>query len=197
MFNRTNYDEHENYVKDISKYFPIIKNISNKSLTLKIAKVWFKVLSLSNWERIEDACFNPDVNNQKLIDHINVTTNCSFKVAMQINKHQGVHFDYDLLIALGLLHDVSKLLEYEPNGKSQCKKTIIGEKIQHGFFGGLAAIEEGLSLDIVHLVLTHTPQSKMKTNCKEGILFRYIDLCNCDMLYCEQGLQTFYTRSNI
>ena len=94
-------------------------------------------------------------------------------------------------MTIGLLHDVSKLLEYEPDGKGGYQRSSIGEKLQHGFYGAVLAREEGFSEEALHLILTHTPQSKMKPQYKEAILFSYMDLCDADMVFYERGLPLF------
>ncbi len=175
----------------IRQVFPIIEQLSDTKLAESIASIWMKALKMSNWKHIEDACFSPVLEKGiRLVDHVNVTTTiASVEMAKLINKYQGEEFDLDRIIALGLLHDVSKLLEYTPDEDGGYKRSEIGEKIQHGFFGALLAHEEGLSTEMLHLILTHTPQSKMKPQYKEAVLFSHMDLCDADILFYGKNVQ--------
>ncbi|WP_101550096.1 MULTISPECIES: HD domain-containing protein [Anaerotruncus] len=177
----------------IAELFPIIREIRNQDLADRIAAVWLRAWGMSKWERLEDACFNPDIQERdcRLVDHVNVTTIASLQMAKLIERYQGESFNYERILTIGLLHDVSKLLEYEPDGKGGYRRSFIGEKLQHGFYGAVLAREEGFTEETLHLILTHTPQSKMKPQYKEAILFSYMDLCDADMVFYERGLPLF------
>ena len=97
----------------IAELFPIIREIRNQDLADRIAAVWLRAWGMSKWERLEDACFNPDIQERdcRLVDHVNVTTIASLQMAKLIERYQGESFDYERILTIGLLHDVSKLLE--------------------------------------------------------------------------------------
>jgi len=173
---------------EIARIFPVIKELKDQELGAKITGVWAELFNKSKWDGIEDACWSPGVNTQRLVDHINVTVLSALRISELIEQYQNIKFDRDIIITMGLLHDVSKIVEYEPDGAGGYKKSEIGEKIQHAVFGAISAYNMGLSLDIIHLILTHTPLSKMKPLMKEGILFTYVDSCDADMIHFENGL---------
>lgn len=173
------------------KIFPILNELTDEKLIDTVIEIWDDIFQQSRWEKIEDACFSPEMKNQKLVDHINVATVGSLRISECIEQFQNIKFNKNLIIAFGLLHDVSKLLEYEPVESGIVKKSEIGETIQHGVMGAVCAQKYGLPLEYMHLILTHTPQSKMKPKIKEGILFSYVDLCDADMLHYENSLPLF------
>ncbi len=175
----------------IATIFPAIKELKDEQTAIKIASVWMNMFKQSKWEKIEDACFSPDIKERSLVGHVNATVVSALKISEVIEEFQNIKFDRELLLTFGLLHDVSKLVEYQPDGNGGYKKTEIGMKIQHGVMGAFNAFNAGFSVDILHLILTHTPQSKLKPMFKEGILFSYVDLCDADMLMFESGLPLF------
>jgi len=184
------------YMNDVTmkflKTFPIGEKIGNKELLDQIARIWKRALEMSKWEKVEDVCFNTAIkDNQRLVDHVNVVSICSYEMGKTIEKYQGEMFDYDRLLALCLLHDVSKVLEFEPDGNGGFRNSDIGNYIQHGVYGAILAREEGMNVEMQHLILTHTPLSKLRPQFKEAILFSHIDLCDADMVFYERGLPLF------
>lgn len=186
------------YVLDRSKMselFPIIDQMKDQELAQKITDIWADLFNQSTWESVESMNFCPGINNFTLLSHINVATEATLALSKSVTKFQGIEFDDDTIIALGLLHDVCKLLEYTSDGKGGSEKTELGKKLQHGAIGAIAAYNAGLGLDMTHLIFTHTPFSKLKPEIKEGILFCYADLADADMLFADNN-QPIFLASN-
>lgn len=173
--------------------FPSLAQISDNNLAQTIIDIWIDVFEQSEWENIEEACYAPDMPQKRLVDHVNVTTEGSVQVANLIKKYQGNNFDMDRLITIGLLHDVSKLIEYAPDGQNKAKKSEYGHMLQHGVLGAFAARQHGMSTDYVHMILTHTEQCKMLPKFKEAILMSYVDLGDTDVMLYDEG-KTLYLR---
>lgn len=179
----------------MSELFPIIDKLKDQQLAQTIADIWADLFERSKWDSVEEINFCPGINNFTLLSHINAATEGALALSHSIEKHQNIFFDKDMVIALGLLHDVCKLLEYAPDGDGGSVKTELGHKLQHGAIGAIAAYNAGLSLDMVHLIFTHTPFSKLKPELKEGILFCYVDLADADMLFADNH-QPIFLASN-
>ena len=60
-------------------------------------------------------------------------------------------------------------------------RSEIAQKIQHGVMSAILAHENGFDMDMLHMILTHTSESKLRPVIKEAILFDYIDVCDWDM----------------
>lgn len=179
----------------MSEVFPIIDELKDQQFAQTITDIWSDLFERSMWNSVEEINFCPGINNFTLLSHINAATEGALALSRSIAKHQNISFDEDTVIALGLLHDVCKLLEYAPDGNGGCVKTELGRKLQHGAIGAIAAYNAGLSLDMVHLIFTHTPFSKLKPELKEGILFCYADLADADMLFADNH-QPIFLASN-
>lgn len=181
-------------IRAIAKYFPIIEEISDPELKLKTAKVWIRALENCGWDDLEDARFNKDVPEQSLANHIRATTEGTCHVAKAMNAYQNLGLDLDRVIILGLLHDVSKVLEFEPDGKGGSRHTELGKYVQHGFMGAVYAMEEGFSLEYINLIVSHTPESNTKPFAREGMLFAFIDLADADLVALDKIGPTFFNR---
>lgn len=179
----------------MSELFPIIDELKDQQLAQTITDIWADLFERSTWNSVEEMNFCPGINNFTLLSHINVATEGTLALSRSVTKHQGIPFNEDMIITLGLLHDVCKLLEYTSDGQGGSVKTELGRKLQHGAIGAIAAYNAGLSLDMVHLIFTHTPFSKLKPELKEGILFCYADLADADMLFADNG-QPIFLASN-
>ncbi len=188
------FENDEQRIETIAEYFPVIRKIQDKELAAKTARVWIRVLEECQWEDLEDVVFGVKYPEQNLANHIRVTTEGSYEVARLMNQYQGMELDLDVVITLGLLHDVSKCLEFEPDGQGGGRYSEMGEKVQHGFYGAMYAIEEGFSWDFINLIISHTPQSNTQPVNREGILFAFLDLVDADMVAYPHKDPLFYHR---
>ena len=169
-------------VEAIAGLFPILKEISDPDLMQKIANVYVRVLQDCKWDSVEDACFNPTFPQQKLVNHIRVTTYSAYATAKYMNEFQQLDMDLDTVLFLGLMHDVCKFLEFEPDNNGGARVSEIGENLQHGVIGAYYAHQEGFSLYWLQLIVSHTPQSNNRPCCKEGFMFGLVDLADADQV---------------
>lgn len=169
-------------IEAIAAYLPLLCEIKDLDLRGKIAEIYVNVLRDCKWEYVEAACFNPDFQQQKLINHIRVTTEAAYLTAKLMNQYQGLGLDTDTVLGLGLLHDVSKFLEFEPDEEHGARVSSLGKSIQHGVTGAYYAKQAGLSEEWLQLIISHTPQSNNRPCRKEGMMFGLIDLADADQI---------------
>jgi hypothetical protein len=96
-------------------------------------------------------------------------------IADAFERFHGVLVDRDLLIAAGLLQDVSKLVEMKPGDEGEALNTEIGSLFPHAFWGSHVAIQHGLPLSICEIILDHTPQAARFPRTLEGKILYYAD----------------------
>lgn len=177
-------EEDRSYVR---KVFPEVELIGDRKLAEAVENIWVKAWKASKWERIEDAGFGTEAPNFSLAGHTRVCTRGVVAVADAMTEIHGLKLDRDQLLVLALLHDVSKIIEYEPGPGGKPAKSEIGKKITHGIFSGIWAREEGLSLDMVHLLFTHSGGSKMLPGLLEGVVLAHVDHADADALLFSSG----------
>lgn len=122
-------------VEAIAAYFPLLKEIRDRDLQNKIAQIYVNVLQDCEWDDVEAPCFGIHFQQQKLANHIRVTTGSAYAAAKLMNEYQRLDMDLDVVLGLGLLHDVAKFLEFEPDGNGGARYSSIGTYIQHGVAG--------------------------------------------------------------
>lgn len=173
------------YVRDL---FPELVEISDRRLADKVVEIWAETWKASSWERIEDAPKNPETVHarHKLVPHTRAVTVQGIAMARAIQEFHDLPVNLDFVIAGCNLHDVSKLVEYEPRG-AESGKSKFGGMVQHAVYGVHKAFEHGLPLELVHIIGSHTIQSRMAPKTTEAIIVYYADYADSDALMLEAG----------
>ena len=179
----------------IRSLFPELKEISDRGLADEVVEIWAEVWKESPWDRIEDAPKNPESVGlrHKLIPHTRSVTQQAIASAKAVQQFHGLAVNMDLLVAGGLLHDVSKLLEYSP-AEGGAAKSQHGKLIQHGMYGVHKGFEHNLPIELVHMISSHTTQSRHHPSTLEAIILHYVDYLDSDVLVWEAGGQLLLTK---
>jgi hypothetical protein len=114
-------------------------------------------------------------------------------MAEVMTEHNKLAISRDDVIAISLLHDVCKLLEFAPV-PGGAEKSELGRKYQHGFLSAFWMQEAGLPTDLVHAVIAHTPQSATIPHTQEALIVHYADFADSDALLLDAGLPLFCKR---
>ena len=169
--------------EDIVKEFPMLEDITDAEIRNSVVDIWGEVLETSAWDDLltpRSSERDPDIS---LVSHTRGVTRNAICIAKNAEEEYGTVIDYNELIASCLLHDVSKLLEFEPSGdgKIGARETEIAQKYQHGFYGAYYAEKHGLSGNIVSNIISHTPFSRMLPVSYEGIILIHADAADSDI----------------
>jgi putative nucleotidyltransferase with HDIG domain len=173
----------------VTSVFPEIGDIADARLRDQVATIWIECWRESNWERIEDAPKNP-ANlgpERRLYQHVRGVTQQAVATAAIVESLHGITTDRDTLLAAGLLHDVSKLVEYQPDGAGGAETSAMGKLIQHAAYGAHKAWEKGVPDEIVHVIISHTRNSNKPPRTLEGLIVHYVDYLDTDALLFDAG----------
>lgn len=183
----------ENAIRDL---LPEAEWIRDSSLRSAVISIWAEVVTEGGWVNPLDCPKHPvDTPTRPLIDHVRSVARQAKAVADIVADQYGIEIDLDILIAGALLHDVSKFLESEPAGprSPRAQKSKLGRLYQHGILGAFKAWARGLPPEIVHIIITHTDQSRLAPTTVEGIIVHYVDYCDSDLLLHLAGRPLFVT----
>lgn len=166
--------------QEIREIFPGINQLKDQDLAEKIALTWKDAFEHSNWDDLRTVWVDPDITRPVyLVDHVNCIAEMSLQTNAIISKyHPESACDEQLLLALALIHDVSKVLEFDPDEERGCRFSELGHQFQHAVIGACLAHEHGLPTQLVHLIHTHTGLCSIKPNYREGVFFLHMDLCH-------------------
>lgn len=176
-----------NEAEHLCQLFPSINKIGDMSLRAKVVETLLRTWKESSWERIELVPFNPRVQGCTLVQHTNSVVDISLAIAHILQDNLQVLLNFDILLAGALLHDASKMLEFEKKEDGTFGKSTIGLKIPHASYGAHIALDVGLPLEVLHLIFTHTPQTAMLPNTTEGLIMTYADYVAADVLFLRDG----------
>lgn len=176
-------------VDEVLEIFPELSQISNADLRVKVATIWREVFAESQWKSLQDVPKNPETlpPTRTLVAHTRSVTQQALAIAEVAREIQGIPYDKDVLIASANLHDVSKLVEYEPSDEGGGSLGEFGKKVQHAMYGVHKAFEHGLGLDIVHSVAVHTKHSHDLPRTWEALVVHYADYIDTDGLLLSEG----------
>ena len=168
--------------------FPELEEIEDRALAEKVVEIWVETWKASPWERIEDAPKNPETVDlrHKLVPHTRAVTVQGIAMAKAIRDFHDLPVNLDYVIAGCNLHDVSKLMEYAPEGAGPGKSRF-GKLVQHAVYGVHKALEHGLPLELVHIIGSHTVQSRLGPETIEAVIVYYADYADSDALMLEAG----------
>jgi len=177
----------------IESLFPELALISDHQMRQGVITVWETLFHTCSYDRIEDAPFIAPMPQISLVDHTRCTTLGALRLAEVIKSLHGVEVRQDILVAAGLLHDASKLVEYEPDGSGGHRKSALGGAVPHAMIAAEEARRAGLPLDVVNIVVMHPfhpPHIHLRPKCIEHLLVHYGDLAGADVLMWLDGMES-------
>jgi putative nucleotidyltransferase with HDIG domain len=168
----------------IQRLIPEIGQISDDGLREKVVRVWDVALERSSFEGLDGIPFTLLIEDldDTLIEHtVRVT-----RAAMAAARARG-DLDMDTVVAGAVLHDVGKVLEYEPSPDGRTVKSEMGRRLRHPVSGAALAHELGLPLDVVHIIAAHAGEGNMVTRTPEAILIHHTDMTDFEITKARLG----------
>jgi len=143
-----------------------LDSIKNREIREKVIDTWDIGCKRGKWHSVDELLKIPftllvDTAGINFIEHtIAVTEGAVMLARAQVENYKNLPYkiDFDRLYAGGLLHDVGKLLEIEPDGNGGYRKSLSGKYARHPISGALLAQECGLSEDIINTIACHSKE---------------------------------------
>jgi putative nucleotidyltransferase with HDIG domain len=163
-------------LKHIRKLFPEAEQISDIELREKVLKTWLTAWKASNYERVEETPFMPDliqeINN---VDHTRAVTVMSIEFAKIMMNFFNIQVKMDYLIAGAILHDIGKLFEF-------CKTpSSLGQLFTHRISGVYIAAKEDLPLEVIHIIGMHSLEGDLIKRTTEAAIVHNMDFASADV----------------
>ena len=188
--------------------FPELSEISDPPLRAAVTAIWQEIAAECAWDRLDDIPKNLDAEkHRRLTDHIRIVTRMALRLAETAQSESGTAYNRDHLIAMCLLHDVSKPVECEPDPTGAdptgaapggpvraARKSKLGKLVQHAVYATHKCFAHNLPVEIAHVVNTHTHQSGVASATVEGAYLFYADYCDSDVALIPSGGRTFLSR---
>ncbi|MDG6994890.1 MAG: HD domain-containing protein [Nitrososphaerota archaeon] len=179
-------DDLQNAANELSKSIPLLNLISDTKIRFDTSSVFVQLLHESKWKTLEE---QPIVSSIRVsgLEHVNTVVELCVSTAEILRKFHKVQINMDYLISGAVLHDASKLVEYEPTESGE-RKTKLGELGQHTIRCVSLMLSKNMPMEIVHIVLTHTPQSASMPKTIESVILYFADSTDYNVLRINHGL---------
>lgn len=173
---------------------PLAK-IRDGKLREKVVQVFVAACRAGGWETMEALAAMPftlltDCRDVSFLEHTLAVTEGAYGLAMaQIESYHEMPYgiDLDRLVAGGLLHDVGKLVEIEPDGAGGYRKSRAGKLARHPISGAIFAAMAGLPDEIVNTIACHAKEGDGRSKVIETVLIHQADFATFDPLVMKAG----------
>lgn len=166
---------------NIDTVFPEIETIEDGTLRAGVAAAW-RTAAEENGLEIADLASVPwfppgqrelglAAEEATLVDHVRDVTACAVGLADACSSRPSLpEPDLDTVVAGALVHDVSKLYEFDG-----MEPTAIGELLGHPYFGIVVAARAELPVELLHVVLAHSHRTAVDPATLEATIVRRAD----------------------
>lgn len=168
--------------QQIEEAFPELDEIDDEQLREAVVGLWVDALEQSAHDNIQEVPRSKteipaetEEWMERLIPHVRDVTVCSIALTDALEETLDLGLDRDLVVAGALLHDVSKL--YERNQETRDNEPDkLGKRLGHATYAVHLLAEAGLSLELQHLVLSHTPSTGVDPQTMEAEIVHAADM---------------------
>lgn len=169
----------------ITDIFPEVHQIDDDTLRERVIDVWIDVLEDTGYADPRAVQWLPPEQDRlglgdvPQIDHIRDVTRGAIALA-EIAIDRGVAVSMDTVIAGALLHDISKPYEFDEDAPGGV--TRLGELVGHPYYGLHLVAAAGLSVDIMHIVVSHSPRTAVEPATIEAAIVAAADEAAADAI---------------
>lgn len=169
---------------------PWLGRISDEDIADKVLDVYERALEMSEYKTREDLLDMPftllaDCRGINFLEHTLAVTAGAVGLAQgQAAHYRDVPYEMnmDRLVAGGLLHDVGKIIEIEPDGEGGYRKSRSGMCVRHPVSGVMLAYEAGLPDEILNCIGCHAREGDGRPQTLETVFIHQADFATFNPL---------------
>lgn len=167
---------------DLAALFPEWLTIEDEDMREKVAALWQRLWQESRFERLEDVPISSKIARPHL-PHAQAVVRLAALAVDVARQIHGQELDRDVLITAALAQDAGKLVEYEPaSGSPGYRRTSLGLDLQHSMYAAHVALDLGLPISVVHVMLAHSPSSALEPRSTECSVLFWLDQLDLSLL---------------
>ena len=166
---------------DVETVFPELRSIEDETLRAGVAEAWVlacdadgiespEALHAVPWFPPAERTLGIREGEETLVDHVRDVTACAVALAETLVERRDADIDLDLVVAGALVHDVSKLAEFDGHDE-----TPVGDLLGHPYWGVHVVASAGLPVEYAHIVLSHTSRTNVEPAFVEAELISRAD----------------------
>ena len=156
--------------------FPELDAIEDDELRAGVVSAWATAIRENDIGDLTEVPWLPPtqrelgLDDEWLVTHVRDVTACAVTLAETLLERRAVDLSLDTVIAGALVHDVSKLSEFD--GTSE---TAVYNLLGHPYYGVHVVVAAGLPVELAHIVLSHTSRTTVEPATIEAELIRRAD----------------------
>lgn len=160
----------------VERAFPELDHIEDDDLRDGVVTAWATAMADAGVDSLEDVPWYPPaqrelgVDDERLVDHVRDVTAGVVALAEVLAERRDPDLDLDVLVAGALVHDVSKVVEFD--GMAE---TAVGDLLGHPHYGVHLVARVGLPVEVAHVLLAHTALTNVEPATIEAELVRRVD----------------------
>lgn len=167
---------------DLGAIFPELATVHDADLRAKVVALWQRLWRESAFERLEEIPVSSKIARSHL-PHAQAVVRMAVHAADVAEQMHQMPLDRDVLVAAAIAQDAGKLVEYEPApGKPGYARTKLGTELQHSVYASHVALELGMPLSVVHIMLAHSPSTSLEPASRECAVLFWIDQLDLSLL---------------
>lgn len=160
----------------VRRAFPELDAIDDDDLRAGVVNAWARAITESEVADLTTVPWLPptqrelELTEEYLVDHVRDVTACAVSLAETLLERREVALSLDTVIAGALVHDVSKLAEFDG-----MDETAVYRLLGHPYYGVHVVAEADLPVELMHIVLSHTSRTTVEPATMEAELVRQAD----------------------
>ena len=161
---------------EVRAAFPELDAIEDDELRAGIVDAWATAMTEADVDDLGAVPWFPPaqrdlgLDDEYLVDHVRDVTACAVSLAETLAERRAVELSLDTVVAGALVHDVSKLAEFD--GMAE---TAVGDLLGHPHYGVPLVARAGLPVELAHIVLSHTGRTTVEPATLEAEIVRRAD----------------------
>lgn len=172
----------------VETVFPELEEIADQELREKTIAAWVLAMEENGVQDLTTVPWLPpdqerlELGEERLVDHVREVVTGGLLLAELLNDRRDVGIDTDIVVAGGLLHDVSKLYEFHG-----FEETAIHDLLGHPYYGIYVTGSVDLPPELVAITVNHTPVTNVDPASMEAALVSWADHASAMAIW-DQGV---------
>lgn len=160
----------------VERAFPELDAVEDDDLRDGCIEAWTTAMADAGIEDLEGVPWFPPaqrrlgLDDEFLVDHVRDVTRLALSTTETLREHRDVECSLDTVLAGALVHDVSKLYEFDG-----MEETPVGDLLGHPHYGVHVVSRAGLPVELAHIVLSHTGRTTVEPATLEAEVVRRAD----------------------
>lgn len=174
-----------------------LARVEDQDLKAKTVEAWTQGCKEGKWDSVDSLKSMPftlltNTRGVNFIEHTIAVTEGAIALAeakQRTYAQMPYEINMDRLIVGGILHDVGKLMEIQPDGQGGYHKSRAGKCARHPISGAILAAKVGLPEEVVNIIGCHAKEGDGRPQVIETVLIHQADFATFNpLVMLEKGL---------